>query len=170
MKIYTKTGDKGTTGLYTGQRVPKDSLRVEAYGTVDEMDAALGVARSLCQSKEVAAAIYEMQKLLWSLMADLASVGEAPNRITSEQVSRIEQMIDAYDAKLPPLKQFAIAGDNRAAAAINLARTVTRRAERLVWSLAREESVNEQVLVLLNRLSDLCFILFRAEGESHASV
>ncbi|MDU4960720.1 MAG: cob(I)yrinic acid a,c-diamide adenosyltransferase [Sporomusaceae bacterium] len=165
MKIYTKAGDKGTTGLFTGERVPKDSLRVNAYGSVDETDAALGVARSLCEWEDVKTSIYETQKLLWSLMADLASTPEKAGRITQEQVTAIENMIDRYDAQLQPLNHFIIAGDNRGAAALNLARAVVRRAERMALALSREETVPEMVLIALNRLSDLCFILARAESE-----
>lgn len=165
MKVYTKTGDKGTTGLYTGERVAKDSLRVEAYGTVDETDAALGVARSLCEWDDVRISIYTLQKFLWQLMADLASIGNQATRISLDQVTQLEQMIDSYQAELPPLGQFIIAGDNRGAAALNLARTIARRAERLVLKLSREEAVSEPVLLSLNRLSDLCFILARAETE-----
>ena len=165
MKIYTKTGDKGTTGLYTGERVAKDSLRVEAYGTVDETDAALGVARSLCEWDDVRKSIYSLQKILWELMADLASVGDQATRISQEQVTQLEQMIDSYQAELQPLGHFIVAGDNRGAAALNLARTVARRAERLALKLSREERVGEPVLIALNRLSDLCFTLARAESE-----
>ncbi|KYZ77412.1 cobalamin adenosyltransferase [Anaerosporomusa subterranea] len=165
MKIYTKAGDKGVTGLFTGERVPKDSLRVEAYGTVDETDSALGLARSLCEWEDVKKSIYDVQKLLWLLMADLASSPEKAGRITQEQVTFLEHMIDHYDAQLKPLDRFIVSGDNRGSAALNLARAVVRRAERLTIALSRQESVAEMVLVTLNRLSDLCFILARAESE-----
>lgn len=165
MKIYTKTGDKGMTGLFTGERVPKDSLRVECYGTVDETEAALGLARSLCEWEDVQKSIYTVQKFLWSLMAELASSGEHTGRITAEQVAELERMIDSYQEKLPPLNHFIVSGDNRGSAALNMARTVARRAERLTLTLSRQEPVGEAVLVALNRLSDLCFILARAESE-----
>lgn len=164
MKIYTKAGDKGMTGLFTGERVPKDSLRVEAYGTVDETDAALGLARSLCEWDDVKTTIYSLQKFLWLLMADLASSG-SEGRVKQDHVAEIEQQIDSYQEKLPPLNHFIVAGDNRGAAALNLARTVARRAERLTIALSKQEQVNEVILVALNRLSDLCFILARAESE-----
>jgi cob(I)alamin adenosyltransferase len=165
MKIYTKTGDQGTTGLYTGERIPKDSLRVEAYGTVDEITAILGVARSQCENKAVKSTIYDLQKLLMSLMAQLASNGSDCHYVTAEQVSLLEQTIDSYDAQLPPLKAFLISGDSVGAACLDQARTVTRRAERQVWRLARVEAVDELVLVFLNRLSDLCFVLGRMENQ-----
>ena len=165
MKIYTKAGDKGTTGLFTGERVPKDSLRVEAYGTVDEAEAALGLARSLCEWDDVKKSIYSVQKFLWTLMAELASSGEQVGRVTSEHVSMLEQEIDSYQAQLQPLTHFIISGDDRGSGALNIARTVVRRAERLTVALSRQETVNEVLLIALNRLSDLCFILARAESE-----
>lgn len=165
MKIYTKTGDKGTTALYSGQRVPKDSQRVEAYGTIDELDSALGLARSLVKNAAVAEAILSVQKLLWQAMAEVASLNVSKKPITTAEISAIEATIDKFDANLPPLTHFVIPGDTPGAAALDLARTVARRAERELWRLARQEPVDEHVLVLVNRLSDLCFILARAETE-----
>jgi cob(I)alamin adenosyltransferase len=165
MKLYTKTGDKGNTSLYTGERVAKDSIRVEAYGTIDEFDAALGMARALCRNKEVGGAIYEVQKLLPQAMAVVASVADPRPELGAETVRSIEMMIDNFDASLAPLTHFLIPGGKPGAAALDVARTVARRAERQLWRLAREESVDEQVLILLNRLSDLCFVLARAENE-----
>lgn len=164
MKIYTKSGDKGETGLYTGERIAKDSLRVETYGIVDEVDSALGMARAFSVKEEVKTAIYELQKLLWGLMADIASIGDTP-RITGEHVARLEMMIDQFDANLPPLNSFLIPGDTPGAAALDMARTTTRRAERQLWRLSREEQVNDEGLVFLNRLSDLCFVLARIETK-----
>jgi cob(I)alamin adenosyltransferase len=165
MKIYTKTGDKGTTALYSGQRVPKDSQRVEAYGTIDEFDSALGLARSLVKNAAVAAAILDVQKLLWQVMAEVASLEESKKPISAAEISAVEATIDKFDASLPPLTAFIIPGDTPGAAALDLARTVARRAERELWRLARQEPVSEPVMVLVNRLSDLCFILARAEKE-----
>lgn len=162
MKVYTKTGDKGTTGLFTGQRVPKDSLRVEVYGTVDEADAAFGLARSLSTKEDVRNKVAIAQKMLWALMADFASIG-AEQRVKSEQVTEIEQYIDEVDKLLPPLTSFVIPGDTPASSALHLARTVIRRAERLAWKLTKEETVNEASLLLLNRLSDFAFVLARRE-------
>ena len=163
MKIYTKTGDKGTTGLLTGERIDKDSVRVEAYGTVDEVSSALGLARTWCTHPEVQDVIYQGQKALMMVMADLASIGNDVHYITQEHAKQFEQFIDKFDAQLPPLKEFIIPGGTAGAAALDLARTVTRRAERQVLRLSKQEAVNEQVLILLNRLSDLCFTMARVE-------
>lgn len=164
MKVYTKTGDKGTTGLYTGERIAKDSLRVEAYGTVDEITSVLGLARSQCQNSSVVSTIYAVQKLLMSAMAQLASLGSECHYITDEHIKLLEQTIDDFDAKLPPLKEFLIPGDSIGSACLDQARTVTRRAERQVLRLSHEETVDESLLVFLNRLSDLCFVLSRMEN------
>ncbi len=165
MKIYTKTGDKGTTGLYTGQRVDKDSARVEAYGNVDEINSALGMARAWVKNPEVRETILELQKLLMQrVMSDLASDG-APAYTTEKDVTRLEEMIDAFTQRMKPLNHFIIPGDNAGAAALDVARTTTRRAERQVWRLSRQEKIDEVIIVVLNRLSDLCFTLARAEVE-----
>lgn len=163
MKIYTKTGDKGTTSLYSGERVEKDSIRVEAYGTIDELDSALGLARAFSETKEVRETILMVQKMLWNVMAEVATLGEQKPRIASQDVEAIEKTIDQLEAGLPPLTHFIIPGDTRGAAALDLSRTVARRAERQLWRLARQEQVSETVLVLINRLSDLCFVLARVE-------
>ena len=165
MKIYTKTGDKGTTGLYTGQRVDKDSLRVEAYGCIDEINSALGMARALVKNSDVSASVLTLQKLLMRVMADVASIGAASGNVTQQDVINLEEMIDGFDQKLQPLTRFIIPGDTVAAAALDVARTTTRRAERQLWRLSRSESVDEVLIVVLNRLSDLCFILSRIETE-----
>ncbi len=163
MKIYTKTGDKGTTSLLSGERVPKDSLRVNVYGNVDELDSALGMARAFAQNTQVKDSIYNLQKLLGLMMADLSSLQE--DYITAEHVTAIEQAIDAFDAQLTPLTAFIIPGDTQGAAMLDLARTVSRRTERLAITLAKEESVNPQVLIALNRISDYCFTMARIEAE-----
>ena len=165
MKIYTKTGDKGTTGLLTGERVNKDSLRVEAYGTIDEINSALGLSRALCVQPDVKKTIFDIQRLLMLIMAELASTKLETSYVTDEHVKQIENIIDKYDALLAPLKEFLIPGDNGGAAALDVARTTTRRAERQVLRLSRQEPVNGDVLVVLNRLSDLCFTLSRVETE-----
>ncbi|TWH49048.1 cob(I)yrinic acid a,c-diamide adenosyltransferase [Sporomusa sp. KB1] len=168
-KVYTKTGDKGTTGLLTGERVKKTSARVEAYGTVDEINSALGLARANCTRQEVKEAIVKLQKLLMLIMADLASGGDKEQYVTNDHVITLEQMIDEFDAKLPPLKSFIIPGDTPGAAALDLARTVTRRAERQTLRFKEAETdagVTEPLLISLNRLSDFCFVLSRFEAES----
>lgn len=162
--VYTRTGDKGTTGLYTGQRVPKQSLRVEAYGSIDEITSALGMARALCEHQDVKATIIKIQNLLMSMMADVASVGGEPY-INESHIKMFESTIDSFDEKLEPLGHFVIPGDKPGGAALDLARTATRRAERNLLRLAEQEAVNQNVLVCINRLSDLCFILERVEVE-----
>jgi cob(I)alamin adenosyltransferase len=163
MKVYTKTGDKGTTGLLTGERIDKDSLRVEAYGTVDEINSALGLARVSCSKSSSKDIIFSVQKTLMLVMAELASINAGTHYINEEHVKQLEQFIDTIDAQLPPLNEFIIPGGNAGAAALDLARTTTRRGERQVIRLSKQEIVSEKVLVLLNRLSDLCFMLARVE-------
>lgn len=163
--VYTRTGDKGTTGLYTGERVPKQSLRVDAYGTVDEINSALGMARAQVKREDVKETIFSVQKLLMSLMADVASLNLPEPYIKEEHVKLFEDTIDKFDALLEPLGHFIVPGDTVGAAALDVARTTTRRAERRLLRLAETEQVNSNVLVCLNRLSDLCFILARVESE-----
>ena len=166
MKIYTKTGDKGTTGLYTGQRVDKDSLRVEAYGNVDEINSALGMARAQVKNGEVRSAILDLQKLLMQkVMSDLASIDREVSYTTAADIAWLEGLIDSLTAKLAPLNHFIVPGDSLGAAALDVARTTTRRAERQVWRLSRQEKIDENLIVALNRLSDLCFTLSRIETE-----
>ncbi|MHC1758692.1 MAG: cob(I)yrinic acid a,c-diamide adenosyltransferase [Negativicutes bacterium] len=165
MKIYTKTGDKGTTGLYTGQRIDKDSVRVEAYGNVDEINSALGMARALVKNDEVRNVILELQKLLMQrVMSDLASIGAA-SYTKAQDVVYLEGLIDAFTLRMEPLNHFIVPGDNPGAAALDIARTTTRRAERQLWRLSRQEEIDEVLIIVLNRLSDLCFTLSRAETE-----
>lgn len=165
MKVYTKTGDKGTTSLLTGERIEKDSIRVEAYGTVDEISSALGLARSLCKNNEVTETILKVQRLLMMVMAQLASKGDKVNYITTEHVALLEKTIDSFEDRLPPLNEFIIPGDTPGAAALDMARTVTRRAERQVLRLAKIESIEDSLVIALNRLSDLCFVLMRFERQ-----
>ena len=163
--VYTRTGDKGTTGLYTGQRVPKQSNRVEAYGNIDEITSALGLARALATRQDVKGAILTVQNTLMSVMADVASLDLPQPYITENNVKQIEQTIDMFDAKLEPLSHFLLPGDTVAAGALDIARTTCRRAERQLLRLNETEQVNPQVLIYINRLSDLCFILGRVEAE-----
>ncbi|MBC8162394.1 MAG: cob(I)yrinic acid a,c-diamide adenosyltransferase [Roseiflexaceae bacterium] len=164
MKIYTKTGDLGETGLWGGQRVGKDALRVQAYGAVDEANAVLGVARASGLEAGLDALVAQIQDQLFVVGADLATPGEAANipRVGEAEISTLETAIDMLEHELEPLRQFILPGGSLSAAHLHLARTVCRRAERWCVALAREETVNSQVLVYLNRLSDLCFVLARA--------
>ena len=167
MKVYTKTGDDGLTSLFSGERIEKDSPRVEVYGTIDEVNSALAMARSFSEVKEIKEKIFELQKILPRLMADLASLNR-PKMITSADVSNLEQEIDFLEENLPPLKSFVIPGDTKAGACLDLARTVTRRAERKLYQLSRFETVFEVDRIFINRLSDYLFMLMRAEDYSVA--
>lgn len=163
--VYTRTGDKGSTSLLSGERVPKQSLRVEAYGNIDEVSSALGMARATAKREDVKETILKIQKLLMSLMADVASINLEEPYITPEHVTFFEETIDSYDAMLAPLTHFITPGENIGAAALDVARTTTRRAERALLRVTENEDVNNNVLLCLNRLSDLCFILLRVETE-----
>lgn len=164
-RVYTRTGDDGTTGLGTGARVAKDDLRIAAYGTVDELNAALGLAR-LHAGEPVAAMLGRIQNDLFDLGADLCvpeGTGrrEAPLRIVESQVAWLEAAIDALNAELPPLASFVLPGGTPGAAALHLARTVARRAEREMVALKRRETVNPVALAYVNRLSDFLFVAAR---------
>jgi cob(I)alamin adenosyltransferase len=160
-KIYTRTGDDGSTGLGDGARVPKESLRVEAYGTVDEANSAVGVVLSVTTlPPPIARCLTEVQHDLFDLGGELCIPGH--RMITAAYVERLEKELDGFNEALPPLKDFILPGGGPAAAACHLARTICRRAERRCWSLARAENVAPEVLQYLNRLSDLLFVLARA--------
>lgn len=162
MKIYTKTGDNGFTSLYTGERVEKNSVRVQVYGAIDEADSALGIARAFVEVDAVREKIFAVQKLLPKLMADFASLNREPT-ITFDDVKNLEAEMDALENSLPPLKEFLIPGKTKGGAFLDLARTITRRAERLSCELAKSEKVHEADKIFLNRLSDFCFLLMRKE-------
>jgi cob(I)alamin adenosyltransferase len=165
MKIYTKTGDSGETGLWGGLRIAKDAARVQAYGTIDECNAAIGVARASGTDAGLDAILAHIQNQLFVVGADLATPGEAANipRIGAEEIAFLEHSIDTLEQQLEPLKQFILPGGTLAAAQLHLARTICRRAERWVVGLARQEpTLSEHVGVYLNRLSDCLFVLARA--------
>ncbi len=176
MKIYTKTGDAGDTGLFGGGRVPKDDVRVEAYGDVDELNAVIGVVRSRSP-------IPRIDDLLLSIQRDLFSIGAllaTPDRekmehhlskanLGSERISELERAIDACDADLDQLKSFILPGGSEKAAALHFARTVCRRAERRVVKLGRETPIPDLVVIYLNRLSDLLFTLARLANKNAGS-
>ncbi|WP_308546893.1 cob(I)yrinic acid a,c-diamide adenosyltransferase [uncultured Selenomonas sp.] len=164
MSIYTKTGDGGETGLYTGERVRKSSLRVAVYGTVDELDSVLGLARAFVAKAEVRERVLALQKKLPALMADLASRAQEA-MIAEADVAALEQAMDEVEGRLPPLTSFLVPGDTQGGAALDHARTVTRRAERLFCRLAEEEEVHDTDRRYLNRLSDYCFLLMRLEEQ-----
>ena len=165
MKIYTKTGDAGLTGLYTGERVEKNSLRVQVYGAIDETDSALGIARAFVTADDVREKIFALQKLLPRLMADFASLNREPT-ITADDVTNLEAEMDALESSLPPLREFLIPGATKGGAFLDLARTTARRAERLACELAKTEPVHASDKIFLNRLSDYCFLLMRREDST----
>jgi cob(I)alamin adenosyltransferase len=171
-RIYTRGGDKGKTSLGDGTRVPKQSLRVEAYGTVDEANAAIGLAR-LHTEGDADAMLARIQNDLFDLGADLCTPeagrrGAGALRIVAGQVKRLETEIDAMNAELAPLTSFVLPGGSPAAAYLHLVRTVTRRAERLACALAAEEKVNPEAIKYLNRLSDHLFVLGRRLNDNGA--
>ena len=164
MKVYTKTGDAGQTSLFSKQRVFKDSLRVQAYGTVDEANAAMGLAKSLLDKEWAIRIIQEIQEELVSLNADLATEEETAEitfRIKTTHVEHLESVIDSLEARRIPQHYFITPGSTTASAALDLARTIVRRAERWAVNLKRSETVSPAALLYLNRLSDLLFVLAR---------
>ncbi|GLQ82076.1 cob(I)yrinic acid a,c-diamide adenosyltransferase [Mesorhizobium huakuii] len=175
-KIYTRTGDDGTTGLGTGERRLKSDLRVDAYGTVDEANACIGMARvhTAANHPAIDAMLSRIQNDLFDLGADLAvpddgkPLGYEPLRITSVQTDRVEKDIDLLNKDLQPLKSFVLNGGTPAAAALHLARTVARRAERLMVALAQDprEHVNRDGLKYINRVSDFLFVAARAVNDN----
>ncbi len=159
-KIYTRTGDDGTTGLGDGSRVDKDDPRVEAYGTVDEANCAIGVVlASTTVPDAIRSCLTDVQHDLFELGGELCIPGH--RAVEMYFVERLERQLDGFNADLPPLKDFILPGGGSAAAACHLARTIVRRAERRVRSLARNEEVRNEVLRYLNRLSDLLFVIAR---------
>jgi cob(I)alamin adenosyltransferase len=167
VKIYTKTGDDGTTGILGPGRLPKDDVRIAAYGTVDELNAALGVARAHGLDARAEPIVTRLQNELFvvgSALADPSPEGRFHNAVTQAHVEHLEHTIDALEAELEPLVQFILPGGAPAAAQLHLARTVCRRAERLVVELSRQpgEAVAPTAIVYLNRLSDLLFVLARS--------
>jgi cob(I)alamin adenosyltransferase len=167
MKIYTKTGDKGETSLFGGERVKKDNLRIEACGTVDELNSVIGVVRSMRVFREVDKVLQEVQNDLFVLGADLATpvwkvqkrAREA--RVRDDHVKAMEAIIDRIQAKLPPLRRFVLPGGSVVASYLHLARAVCRRAERQIVKLGQVEAVNPIAIAFVNRLSDLLFVLAR---------
>ena len=174
-RIYTKTGDKGTTALGDWRRVAKDAPRIETYGTVDELNAVLGLALLVVADVEGAALLKSIQNDLFDLGADLcvperpkrgrAAQARKPLRIAEAHVKPLEQAIDRFNAALQPLRSFVLPGGTAASAWLHLARTVCRRAERRLVALARKETINPQAIIYLNRLSDLLFVMARRAND-----
>lgn len=175
MKIYTRSGDTGDTGLYGGQRVSKDDVRVESYGTVDEANAALGVATVHLTDNELQGLVARLQSELFVVGADLATPlvrdeqsGKAiVPRIEEKHAAALEPLIDSYEAELAPLRNFILPGGNPGSAYLHLARTILRRAERRTVTLLRTdpENTNQAVVPYLNRLADLLFVIARVANH-----
>ncbi len=169
MKIYTKTGDTGTTSLFSGKRVAKDDLRIEAYGTVDELNALTGVALAEIENKKLRKTLFNIQNKLFTVGADLASPEDSGNaykapRVSDEMIEELEAEIDSYQSLLPEMKCFILPGGRKGASLLHYARTVARRSEREVVKLSKSVEIGEKIVIYLNRLSDLFFVLARYEN------
>lgn len=170
MKIYTRTGDLGSTGLFGGPRVSKDDSRIEAYGTVDELNASIGVARSLGPPDAIDSQLEQIQHELFSIGAELATPDpdeHAMRIIGTAHIERLEQWIDEHEQDLPTLKHFILPSGDPVATQLHMARAICRRGERRVVTMAqvKEYSVSQALIVYLNRLSDLLFVLTRAVNQ-----
>jgi cob(I)alamin adenosyltransferase len=169
MKIYTKTGDDGTTSLFDGTRVGKDDARVGAYGDVDELNSYLGLARAQNKDSEIDAWLYEIQKNLFALGAQLANPAQkkqkAKSDFGSDKVLQLESWIDTIQAQLPPLTGFILPGGSLVGASLNVARSICRRAERLAVALSKNQALDELCVTYLNRLSDYLFVLSRLANQ-----
>ena len=173
MKLYTKKGDDGSTSLFGGRRVGKDDARIEAIGTVDELNSFIGHAVQCCRFDELSRTLQLVQNLLFDLGTELASPPQAatdsadaqPPRITGAHVELMEKAIDHVDAALPPLTRFILPGGSDLACRLHQARAVCRRAERCCVALCRAESAEDQTVVFLNRLSDLLFAMARSANQ-----
>ncbi len=168
-RVYTRTGDDGTTALGGGQRLAKDALRIEAYGTVDELSSHLGVARASGLHEDLGPHLATIQNELFHLGSDLCILEEDKERmpvprIESHHVDALEQLMDSLSAELPPLANFILPGGHPAAAHLHVARTVCRRAERVLVGLARKEAIGAHTVRYLNRLSDALFVMARYQN------
>jgi cob(I)alamin adenosyltransferase len=171
MKIYTKTGDKGETGLFGGERVSKDSLRISAYGTIDELNSFIGLAITEAKDEGVKKNLRKIQNQLFVVGSDLATPeNEKSNKLNIKRTpssfyTDIEKMIDNYDAELEELRNFILPGGSKSAALLHVCRTICRRAEREVVALKNSVTIGENIIIFLNRLSDLLFVLSRFENK-----
>lgn len=176
MKIYTKTGDKGETALFGGERIPKDAVRIEAYGSVDELNSVLGIVRSLTPHTKLEKILSKLQNELFILGADLATPISYKShlipRIKRNHCAALEKQIDRIESNLEPLKSFILPGGTVVASYLHFARTVCRRAERQVVKLSHNEDIGDVVIVYLNRLSDFLFVIARFANalEKHEEV
>ena len=168
VKIYTRTGDGGETGLVGGVRVSKDSLRVQAYGEVDELNSVLGICRTFLVDEELDKLLQDLQRDLFVVAADLAAPSGTRSivpRITGERVSELENTIDRLEEELPRLQVFIFPGGSQPGAFLHFARTVARRAERTIVTLSCKETVSEHIVPYMNRLSDLLFVIARVTNH-----
>ena len=165
MKVYTKSGDVGNTSLYTGERVAKYDLRVEAYGTLDELQAFLGMARVQCTDLEVKGVITGLENTLTKIMGEVASSGNKNVVITEESVAEIERKIDYFSEQVTKMNLFEVPGTNELNATFHIARTIARRAERRLWEAAEEYQINANLIIWVNRVSDLIFIMSKYIDE-----
>jgi cob(I)alamin adenosyltransferase len=171
MKIYTKGGDEGETGLFGGQRVSKDIERIEAYGTIDELNSFIGLAAVEIRDQKIIALLEKIQSYLFTLGADLSSPDTEKNkkknipRVTEEYSLELEKEIDYYDSQNEELKNFILPGGNKGASLLHICRTICRRAERRVVTLNKKENIGKNILIFLNRLSDLFFVLARYQNK-----
>jgi len=171
MKIYTKGGDKGETGLFGGERVLKDSLRIEAYGTVDELNSFIGLALTEIKDAEIKELLKRIQNDLFTLGSDLAAPDNKKNkthnisRITKSHFKEIEKEIDKFEIKLDELRNFILPGGCKSSALLHICRTICRRVERRVVTLNNKVNLSPEIIIFLNRLSDLFFVLARYENK-----
>ena len=171
MKIYTKTGDKGETGLFGGERVSKNSLRISAYGTIDELNAFIGYTITEIQDAGIKEKLLTIQNYLFTVGSDLATPDTKKNETLNIQrtpdsfYKEIEKMIDQYEAQLEELRNFILPGGSKSSALLHICRTICRRAEREIVALKKTVTIGDNILIFLNRLSDLFFVLSRFENE-----
>lgn len=171
MKIYTKTGDKGETSLFGGERVLKNNQRINAYGTIDELNAFIGLAITEIKSEEIKDVLFDLQNKLFVVGSDLATPENEKNnkvkisRTSEEFIKKTEADIDNFTDKLDELRNFILPGGSKGSAMLHVCRTISRRAEREVVALKNSEAINDHILVFLNRVSDLFFVLSRYENK-----
>ena len=163
--LYTKAGDRGETTLFGGKKVKKSAQRVASYGSLDELNSALGVASSFQQDKKIGQIIESIQNELFNLGAEIANPSKGEFNASEEKITQLEAWIDQFDAKLPKLANFILPGGSKASAFLHQSRTVCRRAEREVVRLAEKEAVNPNIVKYINRLSDLLFVLARTSNN-----
>jgi cob(I)alamin adenosyltransferase len=171
MKIYTKTGDKGETGLFGGERVPKNSLRLNAYGTLDELNAFIGLAITEVKSNEIRDVLIDLQNKLFVVGSDLATPENEKNiklnitRTPNSFITDAEKSIDEFELKLDKLKNFILPGGTKGAALLHVCRTISRRAEREIVALKNTVTIGDNIVIFINRISDLFFVLSRFENK-----